>query len=168
MIIKLSSKEATTIYNIINVAAGVYNGVIPDDCYHEPYMPEEELQHEMKNMTFFGWQESGKLVGVVGLQPTKGVTLIRHAYILPDYQRRGIGSSLLDHIRKMTKTRHLLVGTWADATWAINFYKKHGFKLMPDKDELLQKYWEISQRQVEASVVLAIELKITSHLGKGP
>ncbi len=164
MIKRLSSKDETTIFNIINVAASVYNGVIPDDCYHEPYMAEEELRHEMTNMTFFGWQEPEKLVGVIGLQPIKGVALIRHAYILPDYQRRGIGSRLLDHIRKMTKSRHLLVGTWADATWAINFYEKHGFRLMPDKDELLQKYWEISQRQVEASVVLAIEPKITSHL----
>ena len=164
MIKRLSSKDETTIFNIINVAASVYNGVIPEDCYHEPYMPEEELQHEMTNITFFGWQEPEKLVGVVGLQPIKGVALIRHAYILPDYQRRGIGSRLLDHIQKMTKSRHLLVGTWADATWAINFYKKHGFKLMPDKDELLQEYWEISQRQVEASVVLAIEPKITPYL----
>ncbi len=158
MIKRLSSKDATTIYNIINLAASAYNGVIPDDCYHEPYMPEEELRHEMTNMTFFGWEEPEKLVGVIGLQPIKGVTLIRHAYVLPDYQRKGIGSRLLDHIRQMTKSRHLLVGTWADATWAINFYKKHGFVLMPNKDELLQKYWDIPRRQVETSIVLAIEL----------
>jgi len=158
MIKRLSSINATTIYNIINVAASIYNGVIPDDCYHEPYMPEEELQHEMKYMTFFGWEEPEKLVGVIGLQPIKGVTLIRHAYVLPDYQGRGIGSRLLEHIQQMTKSRHLLVGTWADATWAINFYRKHGFIFMPNKDELLQKYWDISKRQIETSVVLAIEL----------
>ncbi len=158
MIKRLSDKDTTTIYNIINVAASVYNGVIPDNCYHEPYMPEKELQHEMASMTFFGWEEADKLVGVIGLQPIEGVTLIRHAYVLPDYQSKGIGSRLLDHIRQMTKSRHLLVGTWADANWAINFYKKHGFILMPNKNELLQKYWDISQRQVETSVVLAIEV----------
>ena len=158
MIKRLSDKDTTTIYNIINVAASVYNGVIPDNCYHEPYMPEKELQHEMASMTFFGWEEADKLVGVIGLQPIEGVTLIRHAYVLPDYQSKGIGSKLLDHIRQMTKSRNLLVGTWADANWAINFYKKHGFILMPNKNELLQKYWDISQRQVETSVVLAIEV----------
>ena len=158
MIKRLSDKDTTTIYNIINVAASAYKGVIPDDCYHEPYIPEKELQHEMASMTFFGWEEADKLVGVIGLQPVEGVTLIRHAYVLPDYQRKGIGSRLLDHIRQMTKSRNLLVGTWADANWAINFYKKHGFILMPNKNELLQKYWDISQRQVETSVVLAIEV----------
>jgi len=158
MIRRLSSKDATNICNIINLAASAYNGVIPDDCYHEPYMPEEELQHEMTKMTFFGWEEAEKLVGVIGLQPIKDVTLIRHAYVLHDYQRTGIGSRLLDHIRQRTKSRLLLVGTWAAVTWAINFYKKHGFILMPNKDELLQKYWDIPRRQVETSVVLMLEL----------
>lgn len=158
MIRELSTKDAAAIYHIINLAASAYKAVIPDDCYHEPYMPEEELHHEMRNMTFFGWEETGKLVGVMGFQPIKDVTLIRHAYVLPDYQRRGIGTRLLDHLRQMTKSKHLLVGTWAAATWAINFYQKHRFKVMPNKDELLQKYWDIPQRQIETSVVLAIEL----------
>ena len=121
-------------------------------------MPEEELRQEMRNMTFFGWEETGKLAGVMGFQPVKDVTLIRHAYVLPDYQRRGIGTRLLDHLRQMTQSERLLVGTWADATWAINFYQKRGFKVMPNKDELLQKYWDIPRRQIETSVVLAIEL----------
>ena len=157
MIKKLSSKDADTIYEIINQAAGAYKGVIPDDCYHEPYMPIEELRHEMKSMTFFGWEKEGKIVAVMGFQPVKDVTLIRHTYVLPDYQSKGIGTMLLDHLKQMTKTKRLLVGTWADATWAIGFYQKHGFELMPDKNELLMRYWNIPQRQVETSVVLGIE-----------
>ena len=158
MIRKLSTKDAASIYHTINLAASAYKGVIPADCYHEPYMPEEELRQEMRNMTFFGWEETGKLAGVMGFQPVKDVTLIRHAYVLPNYQRRGIGTRLLDHLRQMTQSERLLVGTWADATWAINFYQKRGFKVMPNKDELLQKYWDIPRRQIETSVVLAIEL----------
>jgi GNAT superfamily N-acetyltransferase len=158
MIKKLSAKEAQVIYEITNQAASAYRGAIPDDCYHEPYMPKEELHQEMKSMTFFGWTEKGKIVGVMGFQPIKDVTLIRHAYVLPDYQGKGIGTRLLNHLKQMTRTRHLLVGTWVDATWAIEFYQKHGFKLLPNKDELLIKYWNISQRQIETSVVLGIEI----------
>jgi GNAT superfamily N-acetyltransferase len=158
MIKKLSAKEAQVIYEITNQAASAYKGAIPDDCYHEPYMPKEELHQEMKSMTFFGWTEKGKIVGVMGFQPIKDVTLIRHAYVLPDYQGKGIGTRLLNHLKQMTRTRHLLVGTWVDATWAIEFYQKHGFKLLPNKDELLIKYWNISQRQIETSVVLGIEI----------
>jgi GNAT superfamily N-acetyltransferase len=154
---ELSSKDVAVIYHLINLAADAYRGVIPDDCYHEPYMPEEELHHEMMNMTFFGWEEIGKLVGVMGFQPIKDVTLIRHAYVLPNYQRKGVGTRLLDHLKLMTKTKELLVGTWADAVWAIDFYQKHGFRVMPDKDELLQKYWDIPRRQIETSVVLGIK-----------
>ena len=98
------------------------------------------------------------LIGVIGFQPVKDVTLIRHAYVLPDYQRKSIGTKLLNHVKQKTKTKHLLVGTWADATWAIRFYQKHGFQLMPEKDELLRKYWDIPQRQIETSVVLGIEM----------
>jgi len=156
MIRELSPKDAFTIYEIINAAAQAYKGIIPDDCYHEPYMPKEELQEEMKNVTFFGWEEKGKLVGVMGFQPVKDVTLIRHAYVLPNYQRKGIGTRLLSHLKLMTKTKELLVGTWADAVWAIDFYQKHGFRIMPDKDKLLNVYWNIPQRQIETSVVLGI------------
>jgi len=158
MIRRLSSKDTNAVWEIINEAARAYKGVIPDNCYHEPYMPKEELRREMKSMTFFGWQEESELVGVMGFQPVKDVTLIRHAYVLPDYQRKGIGTILLNHMKQMTKTKCLLVGTWADASWAIEFYQEHGFKLMPNKDELLAKYWDIPQHQVENSVVVGLEV----------
>jgi len=158
MIKKLTRRDAETIYGIINKAAKVYCGAIPDDCYHEPYMPIEELRAEIRSMTFFGWQENGRLVGVMGFQPVKDVTLIRHAYVLPESQGKGIGSGLLNHLRQMTTSRQLLVGTWRDATWAVQFYQRRGFTMRPDKDSLLKRYWNISQRQIETSVVLGIEL----------
>ena len=158
MIRELTIADSPAIYRIINEAAVAYKGVIPDDRYHEPYMPEEELLREMQSMTFFGWEEEGKLIGVMGFQPVKDVTLIRHAYVLPDYQRKGIGTKLTEYMRQITNTGSLLVGTWADASWAITFYQKHGFSLMSDKDGLLNKYWNIPKRQVETSVVLGIEL----------
>jgi len=154
----LSFKEANAIWEIINKAAHAYEGIIPNDRYHEPYMSKEELHREMRSMTFFGWQEEGKLIAVMGFQPVGDVTLIRHAYVLPDYQRKGIGTIILNHMKKLTKTKYLLVGTWADAGWAIEFYQKHGFKLMPNKDELLREYWGIPQRQIDTSVVLGIEV----------
>jgi GNAT superfamily N-acetyltransferase len=158
MIKKLSSKDTNIIYEVINKAAGAYRGVIPEDCYHEPYMSKQELHREIASMTFYGWCQGGKTVGVIGFQPVKNVTLVRHAYVLPGYQRKGIGTKLLNHVKQITKTKHLLVGTWVDAMWAIQFYQRHGFGLMPEKDELLRKYWNIPQRQVETSVVLGIEM----------
>jgi GNAT superfamily N-acetyltransferase len=158
MIRKLSNTDTDAVYEIINRAARAYKGAIPDDCYHEPYMPKEEMQREMSSMTFFGWEEQRRLVGVMGFQPVKDVTLIRHAYVLPGHQRKGIGTILLDQLKQMAMTKQLLVGTWADATWAIDFYQKQDFKLMPDKDELLMRYWDIPQRQIETSVVLGIDL----------
>jgi GNAT superfamily N-acetyltransferase len=155
---KLTHDNVEAIYDIINCAARAYRGIIPDDCYHEPYMPREELQLEMSRMIFFGWEEPHRLVGVMGFQPVKDVTLIRHAYVLPDHQRKGIGARLLSHLKGVTTTRRLLVGTWSDATWAVEFYQKHGFTLMPHKDELLRCYWDISPRQVQTSVVLGIDL----------
>jgi len=159
MIRKLDQKDVESIYQIVNQAAKVYQGRIPDDCYREPYMPKEEIFHEMNNMDFFGSQIKDKLLGVMGFQPVKDMTLIRHAYVLPEYQRMRIGKGLLEHLKHLTKTRYLLVGTWADATWAIYFYQKQGFKLFPNKDELLNAYWNISPRQVETSVVLGLEIK---------
>jgi len=147
------------IYSIINEAAKAYQGVIPADRYHQPYMPMAELKREMKQMTFFGEEINGELVGVMGFQPVRNITLIRHAYVLPQWQRQGIGSSLLDYLEQLVATPRLLVGTWAEARWAIAFYQKHGFQLMPDKDELLRTYWNIPQRQVETSVVLGIDIK---------
>jgi len=158
MIRELTSENAYVIYEVINKAARAYKGIIPNDCYHEPYMTKEELHREMGRITFFGWEEEDKIVGVIGFQPIKDMTLVRHAYVLPNYQRKGIGTSLLNHLRGITKTKQLLVGTWADASWAIEFYQKHGFRLMPSKDMLLRTYWDIPQRQVETSVVLGIEM----------
>ena len=155
---QLLPKDADIIYEIINRAARAYKGIIPSDCYHEPYMPKKELHHEMEDMTFFGWDESSKIVGVMGFQPVRHVTLIRHAYVLPDYQRKGIGVKLLNHLKQRTETKHLLVGTWAEASWAIEFYQKQEFSFMSNKDELLMKYWDIPRRQIEASVVLGIEI----------
>jgi GNAT superfamily N-acetyltransferase len=124
MIRNLSAEDAHTIYEVINQAACAYQGVIPDECYHEPYMSKEELHREMKSITFVGWDERGKIVGIMGFQPLKNVTLTRHAYVLPDYQRKSVGARLLNHLKQMTMTRYLLVGTWADASWAIDFYQK--------------------------------------------
>jgi GNAT superfamily N-acetyltransferase len=148
--------DRESIHRVINDAAAVYKGFIPCDCWHEPYMPLAELKREMGQMTFFGWEEQGKLLGVMGIQPVKDVVLIRHTYVLRDQQGRGIGSSLLSYAKGLTK-KQLLVGTWSDATWAIRFYEKNGFRLMPNKDELLRRYWRIPPRQIETSVVLGLE-----------
>lgn len=147
------------IYFIINEAAKAYEGVIPADCYHQPYMTMEELKREMRRMTFFGWEADQELVGVMGFEPIKDVTLIRHAYVLPQWQRQGIASKLLAHLKGLVTTSRLLVGTWVAACWAIEFYVKHGFSLLPNKDELLKTYWDIPPRQIETSVVLGIALE---------
>ena len=153
-ICKPSDRES--ICRVINDAASAYKDVIPSDRWHEPYMPLAELKREMKEMTFFGWEEEGMLLGVMGFQPVGDVALIRHTYVLRDQQRRGIGSSLLSYAKGLTEKR-LLVGTWSDATWAIRFYEKNGFRLLPNKDELLRRYWHIPPRQIETSVVLGLE-----------
>ena len=159
MIRKCRANDAQRMYFIINEAAKAYDGVIPADRYHQPYMPMSELEEEMKRMTFFGWEVNGELVGVMGIEPIKDVTLIRHAYVLPPWQRQGIASKLLNRFKSLVTTSRLLVGTWADVHWAIAFYHKHGFNLLPDKDELLKSYWDIPQRQIETSVVLGIDIK---------
>jgi len=159
MIRQCRPDDVQRVYFIINEAAKAYEGVIPPDRYHQPYMAMEELRQEMKRMDFFGWEVNGELIGVMGFEPVKDVTLIRHAYILPGWQRQGIGSRLMEYLKGLVVTPRLLVGTWADAHWAIAFYRKHGFKLLPDKDELLKTYWDIPQRQIETSVVLGIDMK---------
>ncbi len=156
MIRECQANDAQRICFIINEAAKAYDGIIPADRYYQPYMPMDELKREMKQVTFFGWEAKGELVGVMGIEPIKDVTLIRHAYVLPQWQRQGIASRLLNHLRSLTTTSHLLIGTWATAYWAITFYRKHGFSLLPNKDELLKTYWDIPLRQIETSVVLGI------------
>ena len=158
MIRQCQPRDINSIYFVINEAAKAYEGVIPTDRYNQPYMPLDELKQEMEQMTFFGWEANRELVGIMGFQPVKDVTLIRHAYVLPQWQKQGIGSKLLNHLKEMVATSRLLVGTWADAEWAIDFYKKHGFSLLPNKDELLKTYWNIPQRQIETSVVLGMEM----------
>jgi GNAT superfamily N-acetyltransferase len=151
-------QDIETIYTVINEAAQAYRDVIPSDCYHEPYMSIDELSREMEEMSFFGWHDEGQLIGVMGFQRVKDITLIRHAYVITSWQGRGIGSKLLNYLRSLCETQRLLVGTWADAFWAIAFYEKRGFRLLPDKDELLRTYWRIPDRQRETSVVLGLEL----------
>lgn len=156
MIRKCCNNDIGVIYEIINDAAQAYKGVIPEDCWREPYMSIDELRHEIDSgVAFWGYEEGGELIGVMGLQRVQDVALIRHAYVRTGKQRRGIGSKLLSFLCART-TRPLLVGTWADATWAIKFYEKHGFQLVPpeEKDQLLEKYWSIPRRQAEVSVVL--------------
>ena len=122
-------------------------------------MEIEELEQEMKRLIFYGREINGDLVGVTGLETIKEVSLIRHAYVLPVWQQQGIGSQLLNHLKALVMTRRLLVGTWADAHWAIRFYRKHGFTVKADKDELLETYWDIPRRQIETSVVLELGLE---------
>lgn len=141
---------------IINEAALAYKGKIPDDCWHEPYMPRAGLDAEIAaGVAFSGWEEAGALIGVMGLQQVKDAWLIRHAYVSPQHQGRGIGSRLLTVLTGQVAGR-LLVGTWADADWAIRLYERHGFRLVTpeEKIRLLTTYWTISPRQVETSVVL--------------
>lgn len=145
------------LYSIINEAAQKYKGIIPDDCWKEPYMPKDELKHEIDaGVVFWGFEFEGELVGVMGIQHIQDVTLIRHAYVRPAQQNRRIGNQLLAELCRQTD-RPMLIGTWADAEWAIRFYEKNGFKRVPsrEKDRLLEKYWSISARQLETSVVLA-------------
>ncbi len=156
MIRRCNSKDKDRLYLIINEAAIAYSGKIPPDCYHEPNMPMDELKREMERITFYGWEEKGKLIGVMGIERISDVTLIRHTYVLPRWQRRGIAGKLLNYLNGVVATPHLLVGTWAAADWAISFYKKHGFEMMSHKDKLLQAYWDISHRQIEESVVLGM------------
>ena len=142
---------------IINAAAEAYRGVIPADRWHDPYMPADELDSEIAaGVTFWGYEDNGELLGVMGIQPVRDVTLIRHAYVAPGTQRRGIGGALLEHLVRPGE-RPMLVGTWAAAEWAISFYRRHGFELVSpeEKTRLLQAYWSIPERQIETSVVLA-------------
>jgi len=157
MIRRCGNQDFEQIRSIINDGARAYKGIIPDDCWTEPYMSRKQLQHEIdEGVVFWGYEDSGTLAGVMGLQQVRDVTLIRHAYVLTSGQKRGIGTHLLSHLREMAKGP-VLIGTWADAAWAIRFYEKHGFQMISarEKDQLLPKYWTIPERQIETSVVLA-------------
>ncbi len=152
-----TADEFAPIAAIINEAALAYKGVIPADRWHEPYMPERDLHDEIAHgVRFYGYEFEGQLVGVMGLQDVKDVTLVRHAYVLSDCQGRGVGRALLDHVSQLTG-KSILIGAWKAATWAVRFYQRNGFELMSEgeKTRLLQCYWTIPDRQVEESVVLA-------------
>jgi len=157
MIRRCEEKEFDAICEVVNDAARAYEGVIPADRWKEPYMPKEELRHEIDDgVVFWGYEEDGELVGVMGIQQVQDVTLIRHAYVRTAQRNQGIGRRLLSRLRTLTE-RPILIGTWADAVWAIRFYEKHGFRRVSpeEKARLLKKYWSIPERQVETSVVLA-------------
>ncbi len=144
-------------YEIINDAARAYKGVIPADRWHEPYMPMEELKHEIDDgVQFWGYEEAGELIGVMGLQDKGDVYLIRHAYVLTNRRDLGIGTKLLRHLEEITD-KPILIGTWTAATWAVRFYEKNGYRVLsrPETERLLKKYWKIPERQVVTSVVLA-------------
>lgn len=157
MIFKSEEKDFNEIYEIINDAASAYRGIIPADRWHEPYMTKEELKAQIADsVEFWSYVEDGRIIGVMGIQFKKDVTLIRHAYTRTVNRKKGIGSRLLNHLCSISATP-VLIGTWADANWAIKFYQKHGFRLL-DKEEtniLLRTYWTIPDRQIETSVVLA-------------
>ena len=153
------NSEFEQIYAIINEAAQAYRGVIPPDRWKEPYMSRDELQHEISaGVNFWGYEEDGNLVGVMGIQQVQDVILIRHSYVRTARQHRGVGEKLLSFLRLQT-THPILVGTWTEAVWAIQFYEQHGFRVVSreDKDRLLKKYWSVPERQIETSVVLADE-----------
>ena len=157
MIRKCDDTDFETIYEIVNDGAQAYKGVIPVDRLKEPYMDRDALRHEIDaGVEFWGYEEAGELLGVMGIQQVLDVTLIRHSYVRTAKQNKGIGGKLLLHLHTMT-SGPILIGTWADASWAIRFYEKHGFRVVTveEKNRLLKKYWSIPDRQIETSVVLA-------------
>ena len=157
MIQRCTKSDVNEICEIINDAASAYKGVIPEDRWHEPYMPLEEVVEQIEDgVEFWCYYENGVMLGVMGIQDRGDVTLIRHAYVRTQARNKGIGTELLDHLTLLAN-KPVLIGTWADALWAIEFYKKHGFRLLSEseKNSLLLKYWTIPSRQLETSVVLA-------------
>jgi N-acetylglutamate synthase-like GNAT family acetyltransferase len=149
--------DRPAISEIINDAAQAYKGVIPAFAWHEPYMPMTDLQSEIgKGVQFYGCEAEGRLLGVMGIQDVKDVTLIRHAYVRTALRGSGIGRGLLDYLRRLTQ-KPILIGTWRAADWAIGFYEKNGFRLVGEEEQarLLQQYWTVSAQQARDSVVLA-------------
>ena len=162
MINEYTKSDSSEILYVINDAATRYKNVIPDDCWHEPYMSEQELVNEFNDgVCMYGYHDNNKLIGVIGIQEVKDVILIRHAYTLTFYQGKGTGSELLKYLLKKNTNSRLLVGTWRDATWAIQFYEKFGFILHTKEQStlLLKKYWEIPSQQIENSIVLERQLR---------
>lgn len=159
MIRKVSPAEVEAILNVVNDAAQAYKGVIPADCWKEPYMTEMELAEEVaRGVEFSGYYENAALVAVMGIQTVKNLTLIRHAYVRTDRQRRGLGEKLLRHLLGLAGASEVLVGTWKAAWWAVRFYEKNGFVLIPRESRgKLRQYWTIPDRQAETSVVLRLE-----------
>lgn len=157
MIRRCEDRDFEAIWTIINDGAQAYKGIIPADRWTEPYMSREKLRHEIDGgIVFWGYEEASGLAGVMGIQAVQDVTLIRHAYVRTSSQQRGIGARLLAHLRTMANAP-VLIGTWADAAWAIHFYERYGFQMVgrEEKNRLLKKYWTIPERQIETSVVLA-------------
>src|SRR2546421_684682 len=157
MIRQCQQAEFEAILEIINDGALAYKGVIADDRWKQPYMSTSELRHEIESgVAFWGFEQVAELIGVMGIQQVQDVTLIRHAYVRTNRQKQGIGALLLSHLRNLT-SGPVLIGTWADAAWAIRFYEKHGFRVVSpeQKNRLLKQYWTIPERQIVTSVVLA-------------
>ena len=158
MLIRQSHEaDRKQILAVINEAALAYRGVIPIDRWREPYMPKAELAKEIAHgIVFWVGEENGRLLGVMGIQDKGAVALVRHAYVAPTTQRKGVGTQLLRHVEALTN-KPILIGTWADASWAIDFYRRNGFTVVSqnDKEHLLRTYWSIPERQIETSVVLA-------------
>ena len=160
MIFKLTNTDFQDILRVVNDAAIVYKGKIPIDRWKIPYMSMQELKEEIRDgVQFYGLKEHNTLTAVMGIQRVTNVTLIRHAYVLTNYQRKGFGEKLLTHLIGLVQTSKVYVGTWNAADWAIKFYQKHGFTLVSteEKNKLLKKYWNIPERQVETSVVLELK-----------
>lgn len=157
MIRPCTTADIPAMFEIINEAAQAYRGIIPADRWHEPYMPLEELETEIADgVQFSGYEEDGQLTGVMGIQDRGDVFLIRHAYVRAGRQKGGIGTQLLKHLESAV-SKPILIGTWADAVWAVAFYQRNGYRLLPEaeKNRLLRTYWRIPERQVQTSVVLA-------------
>jgi GNAT superfamily N-acetyltransferase len=157
MISEYKKTDTSKILNIINDASLKYKGVIPDDCWHQPYMSELELIGDFSDgVRMYGYHHNNTLIGVIGIQKVKDVTLIRHAYTLTSYQGKGMGSALLEYLLKKNQNSRLLLGTWKKAKWAIRFYEKFGFILHTEEQStlLLKKYWKIPSKQIKNSIVL--------------
>jgi GNAT superfamily N-acetyltransferase len=156
MIRRCDDRDFSQIFTIINDGARAYKGIIPADCWTEPYMSRQKLKQEIdKGVAFWGYEGGAGLLGVMGIQNVKDVTLIRHAYVRTGNQKRGIGAKLLSHLVGLTNDP-VLIGTWPEASWAIRFYERYGFQVVDheEKVRLLKKYWTIPERQIETSVVL--------------